>query len=152
MTEHTTIVSKKTSERRLLVGDLAGPAGEPVAAERMVGGAGRDRVRLAAALADVVERLLPALAEPDVEARVGQPHVGAHDAGEEDVADQLVARVVPVDPVLLHEHAGEAEVRCHRRDLPRVVGLDAADRDEGVTALREASAARYSSLRTLLPP
>ena len=130
-------MSKKSSELRLLVGDLAGPACEPVAAERMVGGAGRDGVGLAATLADVVERLLPALAEADVEAGVGQAHVGAHDPREEDVADRLVARVVPVDPVLLHEDAGEAEVRCHRRDLPRVVGLDAADRDEGVAPLRE---------------
>ena len=130
-------MSKKTPSSRLLVGDLAGPAREPVAAERMVRGAGRDRVGLAAALADVVERLFPALAEPDVEARVGQPHVGAHDPREQDVADLLVARVVPVDPVLLHEHAGKAEVRCDRRDLARVVGLHAADRDEGVAALRE---------------
>ena len=128
---------EEESERGLLVGDLAGPACEPVAAERVVGGAGRDRVRLAAALADVVERLFPALAEPDVEARVGQPHVGAHDPREEDVADLLVAGVVPVDPVLLHEHAGEAEVRRDRRDLARVVRLDAADRDERVAALRE---------------
>ena len=51
--------------------------------------------------------------------------------------DRLVARVVPVDPVLLHEHAGEAEVRGDGRDLARVVRLHAADRDERVAALRE---------------
>ena len=39
--------------------------------------------------------------------------------------------------MLLDEYAGEAEVGCHGRDLPRVVGLDAADRDEGVAPLRE---------------
>ena len=51
VTEQTTIVSKKTPSSASCAGDLARPAREPVAAERVVGGAGRDRVRLAAALA-----------------------------------------------------------------------------------------------------
>jgi hypothetical protein len=39
--------------------------------------------------------------------------------------------------VLLHEHATEPEVRGDRGDLPRVVRLHAADRDERVAALGE---------------
>ena len=46
----------------LLLGDLERPAREPVPAERMVRGAGRDRVGLTAARLDVGDRLLPALA------------------------------------------------------------------------------------------
>ena len=103
----------------------------------MVGGAGRDRVRLAAALLDRRERVLPAPPDPDVEAGRVEPHVRAHDPREEDVADLVVDGVRPVDPVLLHEHAAEAEPCRDGRDLPRVVRLHAADRDERVAALRE---------------
>ena len=103
----------------------------------MVGGAGRDRVRLPACGAHGLERLLPARPESDVEARVRQPHVGAHDPREQDVADPLVARIVPVDPVLLHEDALQAEVRSDGGDLARVIRLHAADRHERVAALRE---------------
>ena len=60
--------------------------------------------------------------------------------------------VRPVDPALLHEHALQAELRGHRRDLAGVVGLHAADRDERVAPCASASATRYSSLRVLLPP
>ena len=53
--------------------------------------------------------------------------------------------------MLLDENAPETEPRGDRGDLPGVVGLDAADRDEGVAALRERVRARYSSLH-LVPP
>ena len=66
-----------------------------------------------------------------------EPHLGAHDPREQDVPDLVVDGVRPVDPVLLHEHAAEAELRGDRRDLPRVVRLHAADRDERVASLRE---------------
>ena len=51
--------------------------------------------------------------------------------------DAVIDHVRPVHPALLHEHAAEPEARRHRRHLPRVVRLDAADRDERVAALRE---------------
>ena len=88
VTEHTTTVSKKTPSSRSWSATSPAQPREPVAAERMVGGAGRDRVWLAAALPDVGERLLPALAEADVEAGRDEPHVGAHDPREQDVADR----------------------------------------------------------------
>ena len=103
----------------------------------MVGGAGRDRIRRAAALLDGRERVLPALPDPDVEAGRVEPHVRAHDPREEDVADLVVDGIRPLDPVLLHEHAAEAEACRDGGDLPRVVRLHAADRDEGVAPLRE---------------
>ncbi len=128
---------EEEAELRFLGGHLAGPVGKPMAAERMVGGAGRDRVGLAADRLDGGERLLPALAEADVEAGVREAHVRPHDAGEQDVADQLVAGVVPVDPVLLHEHAVQAQVGGDGRHLAGVVRLHAADRDERVAPLGE---------------
>ena len=39
--------------------------------------------------------------------------------------------------MLLHEHATKPEAGGDGRDLPRVVRLDAADRDERVASLRE---------------
>ena len=53
------------------------------------------------------------------------------------VADDLVARIVPVDPVLLDGHDLEAEVARDAGHGARVVRLDAADRDERVAALRQ---------------
>ena len=60
---------EEDAELALLLLDLVRPAGEAEPAERMVGRAGRDRVRRAAARLDVGERLLPALLEADAEAR-----------------------------------------------------------------------------------
>src|SRR5579885_536174 len=97
----------------------------------------RDRVGRSAGGAHRVERLLPARPERDVEARVDEAHIGAHQPREEDVADLVVDRVGPVDPMLLHEHALQAEPRGDSRDLSRVVRLHAADRDERVAALRQ---------------
>ena len=39
--------------------------------------------------------------------------------------------------MLLHQHTPEAEPGRDRRHLPRVIRLDATDRDERVAALRE---------------
>ena len=122
-------------ERRLLLRHLLGPAREAEPAQRVIGGAGGDRVGRAAGRLDVGDRLLPALLEADPEARLHQPHVGAHEAAELDVADAVIDDVGPVDPALLHEHAAHPGARCCRRHLARVVGLDAADRDERVAAL-----------------
>ena len=121
----------------LLVGHLERPVGEPEAAERVVGRARGDRVRRAAALGDVGERLLPALLEADPELRAHEADVGAHDAAELDVADAVVDDVGPVDPALLHDDASEPEPRSDRGDLAGVVGLHAPDRDQRVAALRQ---------------
>jgi hypothetical protein len=152
VTVQTTIVSKKTPEGLLLLGDLEGPVGESEPAEPVLGGAGRDRVGRAAAGLDLAQGVLPRVADADVEAMRVQARVGAHHPREQDVADLVVHRVVPGDPLLLHEAALQAEVGRDRRDLAGVVGLVAADRDEGVGAGGEASGTMYSSLRTLLPP
>jgi hypothetical protein len=103
----------------------------------VVGAAGRNRVWLAAALLDRRECVLPALPDPDVEARRVEPHVRTHDPREEDVADLVVDDVRPLDPVLLHEDATKAESRGDGRDLTCVVRLHAADRDIRVAPLRE---------------
>jgi hypothetical protein len=103
----------------------------------VVRGARGDRVRLAAASLHVGQRLLPALLEADPEIRPHQPHVGAHDAAELDVADPVVDDVGPVHPALLHKHAAEPRARGGRGHLPRVVRLHAPDRDERVAALGE---------------
>ena len=137
VTEHTTIVSKKTPSSRSCSATSSRPAREAEPAERMVGSAGGDRVGLPAGLLDRRERLLPALADPDVEPRRVEPHVGAHDPREQDVADLVVDDVGPVDPVLLHEHAAQPEACGDGGDLARVVRLHAADRHERVAALGE---------------
>ena len=137
VTLQTTIVSKKTPSSRLLLLHLVGPVGEAEPAERVVGGAGRDRVGRAAGPLDVVERPLPAVLELDAEPGRVEPDVGAHDPGQQDVADLVVDRIGPVDPALLHQHGLQAELGRDGGDLPGVVGLHAADRHQGVGALGE---------------
>ena len=129
---------EEDAELALLLRDLVRPAGEAEPAERMVGRAGRDRVRLAARLLDRSASASCQLGRnADVEAGVDEADVGAHDPREQDVADLVVDGVGPVDPVLLHEHAAQPELRGDGGDLPRVVRLHAADRDERVAALCE---------------
>ena len=123
VTVQTTIVSKKTPSSCSCGGDLEGPVGEAEAAERVLGGPGRDGVRRAAGGLDLGDGVLPRRPDADVEAARVQPHVGAHDPREQDVADLVVDRVVPVDPPLLDQPALQAEVRRDRRHLPGVVGL-----------------------------
>ena len=118
---------EEDAELALLLGHLAGPAREAEPAERMVGRAGRDRVRLAAALLDRRERLLPARADADVEPGGVEPHVGAHDPRQQDVPDLVVDGVGPVDPVLLHEHAAAAR-DARRRRPPGACGSTARRR------------------------
>ena len=78
--------------------------------------------------------------------------VAAHDAGELDVADLVVVHVGPVDPRLLHGHAAEAEVP--RTPVTAPVSSDWIPPIETSVSQpwAKASATRYSSLRTLLPP
>ena len=113
VTEHTITVSKKTPSSRLLLGDLLRPAREAEPAERVVRRARRDRVRRAAGRLDVGDRLLPALLEADPEPGRVEPHVGAHEAAELDVADAVVDDVGPVDP------AAPARARTPARCAPR---------------------------------
>ena len=63
--------------------------------------------------------------------------VGAHHPRQQDVADLVVDRVVPRHPLLLHETALQPEVGGDGGDLPGVVGLVAADRDQRVGAAGE---------------
>ena len=135
VTVQTTIVSKKTPSCSLLLGHLEGPVGEAEAAEPVVGGAGRDGVRRPAAGLDVGDGLLPGVPEADVEAGLVEADLGAHDPAEHDVADAVVDGVGPVDPLLLHQHAAQPEVRRDGGDLPGVVRLVPTDADEGVGAL-----------------
>lgn len=103
----------------------------------MLRAARRNGVRLAAGLLDALHGGLPARADADVEARGVATHVGAQDAGQLDVAHVVVHRGLlgqVVDPVLLHQHALEAEVRGHGGYLARLVGLDTADGHERVVA------------------
>ena len=72
-------VIEEDVELGLLLGHLARPVGEAQAAERMIRGAGRDGVRLAARVDDRVEGPLPTVADADVEAGWVEAHVAAHD-------------------------------------------------------------------------
>src|SRR5690606_12102953 len=119
----------------LLLGDLLCPVGEAEPAQRMVRGTRRNRVRLAAVRLDRFQSPLPAVPNADVEAGRVDTDVTSQNAGQLDVADLVVERIRPVDPVLLDGHRAQPEVRGDSGDLARVVGLDAADRHERVASL-----------------
>ena len=153
VTVHTTTWSKNTPSSRLLGGDLARPVGEAEPAERMVGGAGGDRVRLAARRLDGLERGLPAVADADVEAGVVEADVAAHDPGQLDVADDArspgrasrPSAPAPSPPSRPRWRATPVTARVWLDCTPPI--------DTSVSQpWASASAARYSSLRTLLPP
>ena len=138
VTEHTTMVSKKTPSSRSCSRDLHRPAREPVAAERMVTEApAGNRVGLAAGREHVREHLFPALLDADAELRPDQPHVRTSKPAYQDVADLVVDEVRPGDPALLDEHELQTGIGGYGRDLAGVVGLDAADRHERVATLRQ---------------
>src|SRR5699024_4206845 len=80
---------------------------------------------------------LPALLEADAEPGFYELDLGAHDPRQDNVADPIVHRIRPVDPALLHQTRLEAELGSDRGDLPRVVRLHAADRDQMRGALSE---------------
>ena len=82
-----------------------------------------------------VERLLPRVADADVEARGIDAQIATHDPRQLDVADDFVARIVPVDPMLLDGDDIQAQMACHAGYGACVVRLDAADADECVAAL-----------------
>ena len=79
----------------------------------------------------------PTTSECRCRTRRVQPDIGPHHAGKQDVADLVVHRVVPRDPLLLDKTRLEPQVGGDRGHLSRVVGLDASDRDESVCAARE---------------
>ena len=128
---------EEDAELGLLLLHLLRPLREAEPAERVLRGAGRDAVRRAAGVTDLLHRLLPRRADADVEAGGVEADVGAHDPRQQDVADLVVDGVRPVDPLLLHQPGLEAELRRDGRHLAGVVGLDAADGDERVGALGE---------------
>ena len=118
---------------RQLVGEMR--VAEP--AERVVRGARRNRVGLAALAPHLLERTLPGFLHRRRIARPLQHRLGAHEAGEQDVADLVVNGVVPVRPFLLHEAAAQPEHGGDGGHLTGVVRLDVADRDQRVAALRQ---------------
>ena len=137
VTVQTTIVSKKTpscsSCAATSKAQLAKPSPPSGCSEAPAGMAyGLPPAASTSAIASSHDCRMPMSKPLLVEA-----HVGAHDPREQDVADLVVDRVVPVDPLLLDQPALQAEVRGDGRDLPGVVGLEAADRDERVGALGE---------------
>ena len=128
-------VVEDDAEFDLLQFDLLRPPGETKAAERMVRGARRNGVGRAAAILNLEDRLLPALLEPDAEARAHEANVRPHQSAEQNVADAVVGHVGPIDPTLLDEDALHARLRGRRGHLPCVVRLHAADRHERVASV-----------------
>ncbi len=117
----------------------------------MVRRASRDGVGLAPGGPDRIERPGPAVADPDVEPGVVEPNIAAHDPGQLNVADSVIDDVGPVDPMFLDGHGLETQVAGDTGHLPSVVRLHAADRHEGVAALRERLGNQVLELADLVP-
>src|SRR5690606_32571333 len=128
---------EEDAEFAFLGGHFVGPVGETETAERVVGGARRNGVRRAAGFLDVADGLLPAFLEADAELGADEPDVRAGQSAEQDVADPVVDGIRPVDPTFLDQDAFHPGAGGHRGDLASVIGLHAADGDEGVAALRQ---------------
>ena len=100
----------------------------------MNGGAGRDRIGNAAFGFHILQCGFPALADSDVEARIDKLDLGTHHTAQQDIAHAVIHRVGEWSPAFLNEPAFHAELGSDRGDLPRMVRLDAADGDQGVSS------------------
>ena len=125
-------VVEREPEFALLRAYLLGEADITEPAEFVHRCAGRNRIGTPALGLDLLERVLPAFADADVEAVLDQPHVRAHDPAQHDVADPVVDRVLVRNPGLLHQPAFHADFRRDRGDLAGMVRLDPADRNQRV--------------------
>ena len=125
------------AELLLLRPHLLGEADVPEPAELVHRGARRDGIGLPALRLHVLDRPLPALPNPDVEALVDQLDLRPHHAAHQDVADPVVDGVLERHPALLHQAALHAELGGDRRDLARVVRLHPSDGDQGIGVRRD---------------
>jgi hypothetical protein len=69
----------------------------------------------------ILQRTDPTLADTDVEALGDQLCFGAHDAGQQDIADPVIDGVFVWYPAFLDQSALHPDLRGHRRDHPRMV-------------------------------
>jgi hypothetical protein len=95
----------------------------------MYRGAGRDSIRLAAGIPHRLDRVLPALADANIEVVRYNAAVGAHQAGQQDIADTVIDCVLVRHPAFLHDDAFHADLGGYGGDHAGVIGLHAADRD-----------------------
>ena len=93
-----------------------------------------DRIGLATLVFNIIESGFPAFPDADIETFVNHAAVCAHQAGQQDVADPVVDGIFVRHPGLLHQPALEPELGSHRRYHAGVIGLHAADGDQGVGA------------------
>ena len=129
---------EEDAELLLLLGDLVRPVGEAEPAERVLGRAGRDRVRRAAGVLDVA-RARPAtmsrmpMSKPDGSSRTSAPMM----------RDSRMLPTLSLTGSGQSTHFSctrrhlQAELGRDGRDLAGVVGLEAADGDQRVGALGE---------------
>ena len=125
-------IVEREAEVPLLRPHLLGETDIAEAAVFVHRGACRNSVRAPALRLDVLQRILPALANADIEAFIDQANVRAHDAAELNVADAVINRILVRDPGLLDETALHADLGGDRRDHAGVIRLHAADRDQCV--------------------
>ena len=125
VTVQTMIVSKKTPSSRLLLRRPRGPSSR--SRDRRAGAPTRRpgcAYGVPPLASHLLQRVLPGVPDPDVEAARVEPHVGAHDPRQQDVADLVVDGVRPVDPAApARARHLQAEPRGDRGDLAGVVGL-----------------------------
>ena len=120
------------TELLLLCPHLFSEADIAQTAELVNRSAGRDGIGVPSLRLHVFDGPHPALTNADVKAVADQFNLCSHYAAHQDVPDPVVDSVFERHPTLLDQAAFHAELGGDRRDLPRVVGLHAADRDERI--------------------
>ena len=94
-----------------------------------------DRIGLCARRFDRFQGSPPTVPDADVESCGIRAETATQYPRELDVADLVMGRLGPVDPVLLDGDGTEAQVAGHACHLPGGVGLDPAYRLQGVAPL-----------------
>ena len=94
--------------------------------------AGRNSVRFATGVPNRLDRVLPALANPDVETVLDNPAVGPHQSGHQDIADAVIHRIFVWHPAFLNDDAFHSNLGRGCGDETRVVRLHSADGDQRI--------------------
>lgn len=119
----------------LLLPDLERPPGEPQPAQRMVRRPSGDVIWPLAPPLALLKQRPQRILMLDPKPRRIQPHIRPHQPRQLDIPDRPIPRILPLDPMLLHQPGLEPRPRRNGRHLPGVVALHAADADEGVASL-----------------
>lgn len=125
---------EEDTELLLLLGELNNKVGETKTSEFVVTRSGRNVIRFATLLSNIVHSLLCRSLVADVEWLIVKSDIAAHQAGQQNVAGLVVKRRVNGDPFLLHSDCLETRSGRCSSDSTCVITLYASNGDQSIAS------------------